>query len=49
MPYFVAIGLNLVLMRISFTKGADKTARGIILVTFVVMALIFILKIHPIR
>jgi hypothetical protein len=49
MPYFVAIALNLVLMRISFSKGADKTARGVILTTFVVMALIFILKIHPIR
>ncbi|HAL83638.1 MAG TPA: hypothetical protein DCO83_16540 [Mucilaginibacter sp.] len=49
MPYFVAIALNLVLIRISFTKGADKTARGTMLTTFAVMVLVFILKTHPIR
>ncbi|MFI5139935.1 MAG: hypothetical protein ACHQIM_19095 [Sphingobacteriales bacterium] len=48
-PYFAAIALNLILIRISFTRGADKTARGIMLITFVVMVLVFILKIHPIR
>jgi hypothetical protein len=49
MPYFAAIALNLILIRISFTKGAGKTARGIMLTTFAIMALVFILKIHPIR
>jgi hypothetical protein len=49
LPYFAAIALNLVMMRISFNKGADKTGRGIILVTFIFMVLAFFLKIHPIR
>jgi uncharacterized protein YacL len=49
LPYFIAIALNLVLIRISFKKGLDHTAKGIMLATFVSMLLIFIFKIHPIR
>jgi hypothetical protein len=49
LPYFIAIALNLVLLRIGYKNGADKTVRGIILATFVFMVLVFIFKIHPIR
>jgi hypothetical protein len=49
LPYFIAIALNLVLLRVSYKKGADKTVRGIMLATFIFMVLIFIFKIHPIR
>ncbi len=49
LPYFIAIALNLVLIRVFSKKAADKTIRGIILVTFVFMVLIFIFKIHPVR
>ena len=49
LPYFIAIALNLILVRISFKKGLDHTAKGIMLATFVCMLLIFIFKIHPIR
>jgi hypothetical protein len=49
LPYFIAIALNLILIRISFKKGLDHTAKGIMLATFACMLLIFIFKIHPIR
>ena len=49
LPYFIAIALNLVLIRVFSKKAADKTIRGIMLVTFVFMVLIFIFKIHPAR
>jgi len=49
LPYFIAIALNLVLLRICYKKGADKTVRGIMLSTFVFMALVFIFKVNPLR
>jgi hypothetical protein len=49
LPYFIALALNLVLIRISIKKGFDKTGRGIMLATFVFMVVVFIYKIHPIR
>jgi len=49
LPYFIAIALNLVLIRFFSKKAADKTIRGIMLATFAFMVLIFIFKIHPIR
>ncbi len=49
LPYFIAIALNLVLIRVFSKKAADKTIRGIMLVTFVFMVLIFIFKIHTVR
>jgi hypothetical protein len=49
LPYFIAIALNLILLRISFKKGLDHTVKGIMLATFICMLLIFIFKIHPIR
>jgi len=49
LPYFIAIGLNLVLIRICFKKDLDKTSRGIMLTTFVFMVLIFVFKLHHVR
>ncbi len=48
-PYFIAIGLNLVLLRVSYKYEADKTAKGLMLSTFAFMLLVFVFKIHPIR
>jgi hypothetical protein len=49
LPYFISIGLNLIMLRFSYKYGADKTARGIMLITFVCMLVIFVFKIHPIK
>ena len=49
LPYFAALALNLILIRVSMKKWGDKTSRGIMLVTFVFMVAAFILKAHPIR
>jgi hypothetical protein len=49
LPYFGALAINLVILRVYFKKGADKTGGGIIIATFVFMVLVFVFKIHPIR
>lgn len=49
LPYFIAIALNLILIRIDSNKGLDQTVKGIMLATFVCMILVFVFKIHPIR
>jgi hypothetical protein len=49
LPYFIAIGLNLILLRFSYKYGADNTARGIMLSTFLFMLLMFAFKLHPIK
>ncbi|WP_428327587.1 hypothetical protein [Mucilaginibacter sp.] len=49
LPYLVAIALNLILVRIGQKKGLDQTIRGIMLATFAIMLVIFLLKVHPIR
>ncbi|ASU36426.1 hypothetical protein [Mucilaginibacter xinganensis] len=46
LPFFVAIALNLIMMRILLKKEFDQTARGIMLATFIVMLLVFIFKVH---
>ena len=46
MPYLVAIGLNLLLLRYVFKKDAGKTANGIMIVTFTFMLLVFMFKMH---
>jgi len=48
-PYFIAIGLNLILVRLGMRSGRDRTAKGIMLATFVFMALLFIFKLYPFR
>ena len=48
-PYFITIGLNLVLLRYCFRNGRDKIANGIMMITFAFMLLVFILKINMAR
>ena len=48
-PFFIAIGLNLILLRLGLRSGREKMARGIMLGTFVLMLLLFIFKIHLFR
>ncbi len=49
LPYFIAIALNLAVIRYYFKHDAELTCRGIMLVTFGFMLMIFILKIQMIR
>ncbi|MDF2433753.1 MAG: hypothetical protein JWP44_3384 [Mucilaginibacter sp.] len=49
LPYFIAIALNLIIMRFALKQGLDKTGKGVMLATFIVMVLVFAFKIHPIR
>ena len=49
LPFFIAIALNLILIRISVSKNTEQTGRGIMVVTFVFMLLIFAFKIYPLR
>lgn len=49
LPYFIAIAINLVLIRISLKKGLNDTAKGIMLATFVCMVFVILFKVHPIR
>lgn len=46
LPYFIAIALNLIMMRFALKKKLDLTARGIMLATFIIMLLVFIFKVH---
>ena len=43
-PYLIAIGLNLVLLRYFFKKDMLKTANGVMVITFVCTLLVFIFK-----
>jgi hypothetical protein len=45
-PYLVAIGLNLVLLRFSARAYLDKTSNGIMIATFACTLLIFVFKIY---
>lgn len=44
-PYLIAIAVNLLLARFSFKSETDKTATGILIITFLVLILTFIFKI----
>ena len=46
MPYLVAIGINLLMLRFSARAYLDKTSNGIMIATFVCTILIFVLKIY---
>jgi len=41
-PYLVALGLNLIGMRICYKKDADQTGRGIMISTFIGMLLLVV-------
>jgi len=45
-PYFIAIALNLIMIRFTLKKDLDKTGRGIMLATFALMIAIFMFKVH---
>ena len=49
LPYFVAIAVNMVLMRVLAKKDIPNTIRGIIITTFVVMVVVFLTIVRPIR
>jgi len=38
-PYLVALGLNLIIIRICYKKDADQTGRGVMVSTFICMLL----------
>ncbi|WP_184548265.1 hypothetical protein [Mucilaginibacter sp. FT3.2] len=48
-PYLVAITLNLFMIRYCFKEGKDNIATGMILITFIFTAAVFLLKLQPIR
>jgi hypothetical protein len=46
LPYLIAIALNVITLRFTLKKDLDKTGRGIMLATFVVMIVLFMFKVH---
>jgi len=48
-PYLIAIALNLFIIRYCFKQGNDNTGTGMILITFIFTAAVFLLKLQPIR
>jgi hypothetical protein len=48
-PYLIAIGLNLVMVRYAFKNDLDNTAKGLIVVTFAVMVAAFVFRINITR
>jgi hypothetical protein len=45
-PYLVALGINLFIIRICFKKNLDDTGRGIMATTFVCVILLLVFKIR---
>ena len=45
-PYLIAVGLNLLLLRYCLKKDLDKTGNGVMMITFAFVLVIFIFKIH---
>lgn len=43
-PYLVAVAINLLLIRFFHHAQADKTSRGIMLITFIFLIFIFLIK-----
>lgn len=43
-PYLVSIAINLFIIKYLFKKGHDQTGTGMILCTFAVMILVFLLQ-----
>lgn len=44
MPYFITVFLNLAVMRFLAAKKQDRTAMGVMLVTFVFMILVYFFR-----
>ena len=49
LPYFIAIALNLGLVRVFHKKNLDQTVRGVMLSTFLFMVAILAFKFHTIK
>lgn len=45
-PYLAAVAFNLFLIRYFFKNGQDQTGIGAIICTFIIMALVFLLKVN---
>lgn len=45
-PYLIAVGLNLVLLRYCFRNNMEDTGKGVMMFTFAFMLLVFLFKIH---
>jgi len=45
-PYLVALGINLFIIRVCFKNSMDDTGRGVMLTTFVCVILILVFKIR---
>ncbi|WP_345954718.1 hypothetical protein [Mucilaginibacter sp. PAMB04168] len=46
-PYLVALGINLLIIRLCYKKNADETGRGVMIATFACMLLfLFVFKIR---
>jgi hypothetical protein len=45
-PYFVAFAINLFIIRYFYSKGADKTGNGVIMISLLFMLAIFIFKLQ---
>jgi hypothetical protein len=43
-PYFVVVAVNLVILRILAGKKQERTAQGMMIVTFVFMALVYFFR-----
>lgn len=48
-PYLIAVALNLFIIRYCFKEGKDNMGTGMILITFIFTAAVFLLKLQPIR
>ncbi|HVW94469.1 MAG TPA: hypothetical protein VHA56_00705 [Mucilaginibacter sp.] len=44
LPYLIGVACNLIMMRFVIRKNLDKTGRGIMIATFVIMLLVFMFK-----
>lgn len=45
-PYLVALGINLFIIRICFKKNLDDTGRGVMTTTFICIILLLVFKIR---
>jgi predicted Na+-dependent transporter len=43
-PYFVVVAINLIILRIFAAKHQEKTAQGIMVVTFIFMVLVYFFR-----
>ncbi|TFF40663.1 hypothetical protein [Mucilaginibacter psychrotolerans] len=45
-PYLIAVGLNLVLLRYCLKNQLEDTGKGVMMFTFAFMLVVFLFKIH---